>query len=97
MGLAMFFPPSFESGAVTYLTPKVLANQPRVELWQPCDHEWHLVGTRNPEKVAPAARKPSQSLQDCDKKNYWSLSPGLPKLNHGLKFANTFGVTLRRN
>src|SRR5258705_7426440 len=32
--------------------------QPRVELWQPWDHECHLVGTRNPERVAPAARKP---------------------------------------
>jgi len=61
--------------------------QPRVELWQPWDHECHLVGTRNPERVG-ARRAQKQSLV---------LSPGLPKLNPGLKLANTFGVTLRES
>jgi hypothetical protein len=57
------------ANSVRKVTPKVLANfSPGVELWQPWDHECHLVGTPNPERVAPRAN-PSQSLQDCDKNN----------------------------
>jgi hypothetical protein len=53
------------------------------------------VGTRNPERVAAAARKPVAIPSGLRQKQSPVFIPGLPKLNPGLKLANTFGVTLR--
>src|SRR5437867_10253782 len=59
--------------------------QSRVELWQPWDQVG--VGRGYPERVCFVS-EPLQGLM-----RYWNFFvPGLPKLNPGLKFANTFGV-----
>jgi hypothetical protein len=69
--------------------------QPRVALWQPWEYEC-LYWDRNPERVAPQeTANASQPLQGCAGQTSSGLSPGLSKPNPGLKFANTFGVTLQ--
>ena len=75
-------------------TPKVFANfSPGLSFGNPgiTNVIWWERSTLK--GLAPAVRKPSQSLQDSDKNNHPSYPPGLPKLNPGLKLANTFGVT----
>jgi hypothetical protein len=86
---------------LTLRKPKVYTEgvgefQPRVELWQPWGEHTTYADIRNPERAAPP-RKVKAFANPFRVLSNQSIVyiPGLPKLNPGLKFANTFGVMRR--
>ncbi|HET6862474.1 MAG TPA: hypothetical protein VFH91_05485, partial [Pyrinomonadaceae bacterium] len=64
-------------------------------LWQPWDHECHLMGTHNPERGGARRAQTVAIPSGLRQKQSPAFIPGLPKLNPGLKLANTFGVPLQ--
>jgi len=71
--------------------------QPRVELWQPWEHECSFASGAT--LKGDALRYSNRKQSAITLSGFWDNQsivyiPGFPKLNPGLKLANTFGVNL---
>jgi hypothetical protein len=76
------------------VTPKVFANfSPGLSFGNPGDKTGDCF-CRNPEGIATVCARRAPPFQGCAFPSMTFGIPGLPKLNPGLKLANTFGVTL---